>query len=318
MCFFRFRLLSFRTNVRACSAGWRVALFSGAFAFTVAGCSRDPLASGTTTASPANRPQVLTFDLRGEIVGVRADQRRLLVHHEEIPNYMPAMTMEFVIGEADIGSFKEGQRIAAKMIDDQAAPDFRLESIRILDSTKESIIAAAARELQEDTFVRGQGAYREIGEVAPRFALYNQDGEVVRFEQLRGRRIVLNFIFTRCPVATMCPAATARMVALQKLAHARKIPDFQLLSISLDPAYDTPPILKAYATARGIDTADFSFLSGPEEAVRRLLTQFGVIAERGDNIWKHTLATLLIDRDGRIIHRVDGPTWEPEEFLKRL
>jgi protein SCO1/2 len=77
-------------------------------------------------------------------------------------------------------------------------------------------------------------------------------------------------------------------------------------------------VLKGYAAARGIDTRTFSFLTGPETAVRDLLTQFGVIAEKGDNIWKHTLATLLIDRDGKIAHRVDGSTWEPDEFLRRL
>jgi protein SCO1/2 len=95
-------------------------------------------------------------------------------------------------------------------------------------------------------------------------------------------------------------------------------PTYILSPSGLDPSYDTPPVLKAYASARGIDTANFSFLTGPESAVRDLLTQFGVIAEKTDNVWKHTLSTLLIDRDGKIVHRVDGSTWEPEEFLSRL
>ena len=70
--------------------------------------------------------------------------------------------------------------------------------------------------------------------------------------------------------------------------------------------------------SRGIDTANFSFLTGPENAIRDLLAQFGVIAEPGESIFKHTLSTLLIGRDGRILHRVDGSTWSPDEFLNRL
>jgi protein SCO1/2 len=130
--------------------------------------------------------------------------------------------------------------------------------------------------------------------------------------------VVLNFIFTRCPVATMCPASTAKMATLQRLARERGIRDFQLISITLDPAYDTPPVLKSYAEGRGLDASNFNFLTGPEPAIRSLLTQFGVIAEPGENIWKHTLATLLIGRDGKILHRIDGSAWEPDDLLKRL
>ena len=272
-------------------------------------CSREP-----GPATPAAPPR---HDLRGEIVGLASDRRVLLVHHEEIPGYMPAMTMEFTVLAADFASFKVGQRIAARMFEAEPG-DIQLEGIRILDAVKDQIITAAAQQLRENTFVRGKNAYREIGETAPRFTLYNQLGEVVPFDRFRGQRVVLNFIFTRCPIATMCPASTARMVMLQRLAREHGVRDLQLVSITLDPAYDTPPVLKAYAEDRGLDASNFHFLTGPEPAIRNLLAQFGVIAEPSENIWKHTLATLLIDRDGKIIHRIDGSAWEPADLLKRL
>ena len=276
----------------------------------LAGCSRD----AGSAAAPAAPPR---HDLRGEILGLVPDRRVLMVHHEEIPGYMPAMTMEFIVLAADFASFKAGQRLAARMF--EAAPgEFQLEGIRILDPVKDQIVAAAAQQLREDTFVRGKNAYREVGETAPRFTLYNQLGEVVAFDRFRGQRVVLNFIFTRCLVATMCPASTAKMATLQRLAREHGVRDFQLVSITLDPAYDTPPVLKAYAEGRGLDASNFNFLTGPEPAIRSLLAQFGVIAEPSENIWKHTLATLLIDRDGKIIHRIDGSGWEPADLLKRL
>ncbi|MBL9210661.1 MAG: copper-binding protein, partial [Opitutaceae bacterium] len=107
----------------------RAGLSTALLTLTLAvGCTRQPAVSvnpptppeppAQTTQSPQPADRASTFALRGEIVGVVTDKRILLVHHEEIPNYMPAMTMEFKIGEADISVFKEGQRITATMVDE--------------------------------------------------------------------------------------------------------------------------------------------------------------------------------------------------------
>jgi protein SCO1/2 len=278
-------------------------------ALLAAGCSR-----------PAEKdpgPAAASYAIRGEIVGLDHARRVLLIHHEEIPGYMPAMTMEFSAAGVDLTKLREGQRLAARM----GAPVdgvFPLTEFRLLDSPDDRAVAAAALALRQDTHTRGKHTYREVGETAPTFTLYNQDGKATAFDHFRGKRVVLNFIFTRCPVATMCPAATAKMMALQAAAKNAGIGDLELVSISFDSAYDTPPVLKAYAEARGIDTSNFSFLTGPENAIRDLLAQFGVIAEPGENVFKHTLATLLIGPNGKILHRVDGSAWAPEDFLKRL
>lgn len=290
-------------------AGFFLGLLLAATLMLNVACS--PKVRDETKRKPESR------DMRGEIVGLSVERKILFVHHEEIPDYMPEMTMEFTIGEADISSFKEGQLIAARMID-AGSGEFRLEGIRVIDQAKDSAVDTAAKKLREDTFIRGKHAYREIGEAIPTFVLYNQDGVVVSAGQFRGQRVVINFIFTRCPVATMCPAATARMIELQRRARDKGVEGVRLVSISLDPDYDTPAVLKAYGAARGADFSNFDFLTGPEMAIRSLLAQFGVLAQPSESIWKHTLATVLIDRDGRIIHRVDGSSWDPEDFLKRL
>jgi|688.fasta_scaffold26023_2 cytochrome oxidase Cu insertion factor (SCO1/SenC/PrrC family)/Cu/Ag efflux protein CusF len=258
----------------------------------------------------AAAPQVAAaprYDLRGEVIALTPDGNGLIVHHEEIPGYMPAMTMEFLLQGAKPADFREGQKIRARMYE-SAPGEFKLEDIRTESPAPGS---APKKGIEHDAFV-------ELGEHAPEFQLLNQLGEKVGLERYRGKRIVLNFIFTRCPVATMCPAATARMISLQRQAAEREIKDFQLLSISMDPIYDTPEVLREYAEARGVDPVNFQFLTGSEAAVRRLLAQFGVIAEPSENIWKHTLATVLIDRDGRITQRVEGSTWDPEIFLRLL
>ena len=279
-----------------------------------AACSRAEKRSGVTAENRS--PAEQRYPLRGEIVAVNPDRKSLTISHEDIPGFMPAMTMEFRVSDGDLAIVKSGERIRAELV--RAGDDFHLEKIWPDDTGSASRVAAAAGALRQDTITRGAKAYREVGENLPDFALYDQDGRVVPAGRFRGRQIMLNFIYTRCPVATMCPAATLRMMAVQQQARAAGVTNLELISITLDPAHDTPGVLKEYAAVRGIDTGNFSFLTGPEAAIRDLLTQFGVIAEFKDGLLKHTLATLLINEQGRIVHRADGSEWSVGEFVEKM
>jgi len=290
-------------------------LLMTAAAACFSGCGKQEAAKGAVAAAPA-APAEKRFPITGEIVKVDAARDTLLVHHSEIKGYMPAMTMEFKVSKGDLAIAKEGQHIRAELVD---RPDaFYLEKIWPDDAATQRALDAAAKALAQDTTMRGKEAYREIGENLPEFTLLDQEGRAVAGSRFRGKQIVLNFIFTRCPIATMCPAATERMAQLQSAAKAAGAKDFELVSISLDPEYDTPGILKEYAQVRGLDTSNWSFLTGPDAAVRHLLAQLGVIREFEGATIKHTLATVLINQEGRISHRVDGSTWLVDDFVKRL
>ena len=279
----------------------------------IPGCAKPAGGVGSKTVAAKSE----RYPLTGEVVRVEADRKVLVVHHDEIKGYMPAMTMEFRVSDGDLAVAKAGQRIRAEMVPSKDG-DFRLEKIWPDDKATAAAIAAGALQLRQDTHTRGRNAYREVGEVVPDFALYDQEGRVVQSQRFRGKQLMLNFIFTRCPVATMCPAATNKMIAVQRLAGDAGVKNLELISITLDPAYDTPGVLKDYAKAYGIDTANFSLLTGPENAIKDLLTQFGVIAELEGDLLKHTLATLLIDANGKIAHRTDGSGWEPKDFVAKM
>lgn len=270
-----------------------------------------------TGAAGASGVKGERYPLTGVVVSVDTAKKVLVVTHDKIPGYMPAMTMEFLVSAGDAAVAKPGQRIRAEMIPSKDA-EFRLEKIWSAEKSTMDAVAAGAMKLRQDTFTRGKNAYREIGETIPDFALYDQEGKVVQSGRFRGKMVMINFIFTRCPVATMCPASTMKMMSTQKLAAEAGAKGIEFVSITLDPAYDTPGVLKDYAVQRGIDTTNFSFLTGPEAAVRDLLTQFGVIAELKGELIQHTLATLLIGEDGKIVHRADGSVWEPKEFVARM
>jgi len=293
---------------------WRGAAGLSLLALTVlAGCSKSQPAAAVVAAVPEEKHYPLT----GEILSVDAPKKTIVVRHNDIPGLMPAMTMEFTVSAGDAALAKPGQHIRAQLYPVKDG-NWRLEAIWPDDEAARREIAAQAKALRQDTLTRGNGAYRDLGEKIPSFALYDQEGRVVDSGRWTGKTVMVNFIYTRCPVANMCPASTMKMMAAQKLAREAGIKDFELVSITLDPVYDTPGVLKEYASVRGIDTANFSFLTGPENAVKDLLTQFGVIAEFQGNVINHTLSTLLIDPKGRIIHRADGSSWDPKEFVAKL
>lgn len=251
------------------------------------------------------------------MVSVDREHKLLTVSHEAIPGFMPAMVMEFPVSYGDAAVAKPKEKIRADLVID-AAGAARLEKIWPDDRQSTDAVAAGAIMLRQDTHERGGGAYREIGEDIPEFALYDQDGRVVQSGRFRGQQVMLNFIYTRCPVATMCPASTAKMMAAQRMAREAGIRNIQFVTITMDGAYDTPGVLREYADIRGIDTRNFSFLTGPDGAIRDLLAQFGVIAQFQGNVLIHTLATLLIDERGKIVWRADGSTWDPKDFVARM
>jgi protein SCO1 len=303
--------------------GW---LF-GAMVALGAGCAKpaNGNAAGDTNEKPAattavksGAPKEERYPITGQVLRVEPERKVLVVRHDEIKGYMPAMTMEFVVADGDLAVAKPGQRIRAELVPAKDGGDFRLEKIWPDDKVSADTIAASALQLRQETHARGKSAYREIGETVPDFALYDQSGEVVQSARFRGKQILVNFIFTRCPDAKMCPASTAKMMGAQRLAREAGVKNLELVSITLDPAYDTPGVLKEYAELRGIDTSNFSFLTGPENAIRDLLTQFGVIAQFQGDILQHTLTTLLINADGKIAHRADGSAWEPQDFVAKM
>ncbi len=279
------------------------------------GCGRAPALAGATAPPAANGER--RFPVTGEVLSADRAKRILVVRHNDIAGYMPSMTMEFPVSAGDAASASPGERIRAELVV-SAAGTVGLENIWPDDKVALDTIDAAARMLRQDTLEKGSQAYREVGDTVPDFALYDQNGRVVSSARFRGRQVMLNFIYSRCPVANMCPLSTTKMMATQKLARESGISNIDFVSITLDPKHDTPGVLREYADDRGIDTSNFSFLTGPEAAVRDLLTQFGVIAEFKGDILDHTLATLLIDEKGRVAWRADGSEWQPKEFVGRM
>ncbi len=255
--------------------------------------------------------------IRGVVVASDASALSLRLRvSAPVPAGIPEGETVVGVGPGDAALGYVGRPVRGRLTKGDSG--WRLEKVWPADPVAERVVADVAAQLRRDTVARGRKAYRELGEYLPPFALYNQRGEVLQPAALRGKRVILNFIFTRCASPTMCPASTAKMAQLQKLVKEEGISNVELVSISFDPAYDTPGVLRFYADSYGIDGANFQFLTGPEETVRDLMRQFGVLTVQENGTINHTMATLLIDANGKILYRRDGSVWTPAEFIERL
>ncbi|MCC5023281.1 MAG: SCO family protein [Candidatus Synoicihabitans palmerolidicus] len=289
-------------------------LFSiwGSAGLVFSGCGRSAAPVDEAKLEVPGRP------VTGQVVKIDAERGTLLVDHDEIPDYMPAMVMEFRAGPGDIANLEAGQHIRGRLVE-EANGKFALAHIWVVEDVEETWVSAAAAALRQDTTIRGRKAYRAVGENLPDFSLYDQTGAVVDPSLFRGKKVIMNFIYTRCPIATMCPAAVSNMMAVQTaVAEAGHTDNLELISITFDPEFDTPGVLSKYAAARGIDTGNYSLLTGPESAIQDLLRQFGVLAQVDGPLIAHTLTTLLIDEQGRIIDRADGSQWDVQQFVRKI
>lgn len=261
-----------------------------------------PLLVLATLAAEPFRGSVLSVDLPSESLRLRTDNGR-----------------EFAarVGSGDLAIGWAGRAVRGELVESDGR--LRLERIFPSDPAELREEAEVAAALRRDTVERGRLVARTAGDSAPLFLLWDQDGKVVRSSDLRGKPHVVNFIFTRCKAAEMCPASTASMVALGKALREAGLGDeVRLVSVSFDPAYDSPGVLRAYAQSWGADPAQHRFLTGQREMIRDLMRQQGILTMQADGTIVHNAATVVVSAEGRIVARREGPRFLPEDFLPIL
>jgi protein SCO1/2 len=240
----------------------------------------------------------------GTVIDVRPELGQVMLAHEDIPGVMPAMTMNFDVTDvALLSAIAAGDRVRFGL--DVEGSRYRITSFEVLERGTAPATA------------RGLGAVVPERDVAPAFALTDQDGGAISLDGLRGQIVLLDFIYTTCPGP--CPVLTSARVELQKKLPEAIRDRVRFVSISLDPARDTPEALRAYALARGADLTRWSFLTGPPEAVDGVLQSYGVgtVPSTNGEI-EHVLVSFLIDDQGRIAKRYFGLDHPSDEFLRDL
>jgi protein SCO1 len=156
----------------------------------------------------------------------------------------------------------------------------------------------------------------EIGP-APSFALMSQDNKPVSLTGLRGKVVAVSFIYTQCP--DICPLLTQKMVDVEQTLGEDFGSNILFLSITLDPEHDTPEVLRDYADFWGVPREGWSFLTGTPEAVREVISRYGVYFKKTDDgSVDHTQLTSIIDRNGKLRVQYLGARFDPVEFRRDL
>jgi protein SCO1 len=149
---------------------------------------------------------------------------------------------------------------------------------------------------------------------APAFTLTSQDERRVSLADLRGKVVVLTFIYTTC--VDTCPLLTAKLAGLQGRLGADFGARVFFVSVTVDPDRDTPAVLKTYGSAHGARFDGWAFLTGTTAEIREVAKQYGVFAKktaRGDV--DHTFLTSVIDARGVLRVQYMGTRFDPMELL---
>lgn len=253
------------------------------------------------------------YDAEGTLGEVRADLRQVVIDHEDIPGLMPAMTMNFDVADpALLEGLSAGDHVHFKLAHDGAS--YRIVEISRVGEAGASGVAGSAG-------VAGSGgalsAVAPVAEPAPPFELLDQDGAPRSLASLRGKLVLLDFIYTHCPGP--CPILTGTHVRVQKILPESARERVWFLSVTLDPARDTPAALRAYAKARGAQLDNWSFLHGSEEQIEDVLMRYGVgTMPAPDGEIQHVVVTFLIDADGNIVKRYFGLDHHADDLARDI
>jgi protein SCO1/2 len=246
------------------------------------------------------------YKIEGLILQVDRKQRTILVSHRPIDGYMSAMTMPFhVAPREDISKLTPGTRVNFDLSVGKRASVARNLKPKIVK------LEADGKEIRVETPPNKIA----LGATVPDFALTDQSNRTVHLSDFHGRVIAIDFIYTRCPLPDVCPRLSANFASVAKrLIVPTSSRDIQLLSITIDPQYDTPAVLTEYAHRYGADGESWRFLTGSLDQVREVAGIFGLVYWPEEGSITHTVATAVIGRDGHLAALIDGSSYRPEQL----
>jgi protein SCO1/2 len=251
------------------------------------------------------------YELRGQILGIEPERSEVLLKHEDIKGFMPGMTMPFKVEDARLLEGKQpGDLVTATLV------------VGEVQSHLSTLTTTGHAALEKPPLVGDTPRILAPGEMVADALLVDQDGKPLPFSNLRGHRVGLTFIYTRCPLVEFCPTMELNFRTVQQMVKSTPaLSDVRLLAMTLDPAFDTPAVLKPHAESRGADPAVWSFVTAEPKTGAQFASQFGLYVERtpGDDLnIIHNLVTVIVDASGRLVKLHTGNRWKPAELVADL
>jgi protein SCO1/2 len=242
------------------------------------------------------------YPVRGMVLGVSPADHTVIVSHRDIPRYMPAMSMPFRVQKpAELTGLYPGAQIEFDLVIRKSGS--HVERLR-------RVGASAVIEDQGDRIALPPNPDRiAIGESVPDFTLTDQLGHPVRLSDFSGSVVAVDFIYTRCPLPDVCPRLSANFARVQTRFREKMPKDLVLLSITIDPRYDTSEVLLKYAKIWNAMPEGWRFLTGPDAEIEIVARRFGMNYWPEEGLITHTSQTGIIGRNGKLAATVDGSSF---------
>lgn len=280
------------------------------------GKTAPPAPPSATTNTAKAKPETQVYYVRGVVKGLKLEEQTVLVDHEEIPGFMEKMTMPFTV--ADTNEF-DG-------ISTNDLIHFRLvvEPLKSwIDQVNKTGTAQSLTNQNRPMFrpVREVEALSE-GDMLPNYPFTNSFGKPFQTDQHRGKVLALTLIFTRCPLPDFCPRMSQNFNAMYHtlIEDTSGFTNWHLLSLSFDPEFDTPMVLKSYAQRFNRNPEKWSFATGALIELDDITERFGMYFARESTgvTFNHNLRTVIIDPHGRVHKILIGNTWKPDEAVAAM
>jgi protein SCO1/2 len=268
-------------------------------------------------ASPLDDTNVVrSFRARGIICEIPPGGQSVIVRHEEIPGFMPKMTMEFSVREpAELRGLKPGDAIAFQVRANEE--DSWIEGLQRTNATDLAPLPPAG----PTSSALLQAGQLKPGEKMEDAELLDETGRTFRLSEFRGRAVAFTFIFTRCPLPDFCPRMNQHFNRAR--AQLRQQSDgptnWQFLSISFDAEFDQPGVLKRYASGyRGTNEDRWLFAVGPKGVIDAMGSKLDFRWANEGGSFVHNLRTVVLDTEGRVYRKFEGNRWKAEELAEAL
>ena len=296
----------------ALGVGWLMGVGCSPSAPTPAGAGKPP------APLPAAVLATNSYPAKGLVRSVDLSHRKVKITHENIPGYMPRMTMDFDVRDAsNLAPLKPGDEVTFTVR--ATADDGWIEGLTVSAPAQAAASPSTNPPPAADRAVADSEPLFP-GDPLPSIALTNELVRPVTFQQYRGQVVAFTFFFATCPFPTMCPRMSTNLRdAYRELKAQPSSPtNWHFFSITIDPATDTPEVLKQYAARYQYDPVHWSFLTGPVEDVERLGRHFGLQFFREAGALNHNLRTVVVGADGKVRRILIGNEWKVEELVTEV
>jgi protein SCO1/2 len=241
-------------------------------------------------AKSASIDAARVFLARGVVEKVQPEDLEVVIKHEAVSNYMNAMTMPFKVkNQNELAGLRRGDQINFQLhvtADESLVDHFSKTGFVKLPAPPTNSVAVIHDEKFE----------------LLHYKFTNELGQAVSLSDFPGQAMAITFFYTRCPLPDYCPRLSKNFEeASQKLETLANAPtNWHFLSISFDPEFDSPAMLRAYGQSYGYDSTHWSFLTGPKDKIRALAARAGVTIQDNDGTINHNFRTLIIDASGQL------------------